>query len=69
MNADHVRHRVRQIEAMKHDDERAHRNEDALYWAVLVAISDGAVNAQQLAAEALKTGQIEFARGCTPCSE
>ena len=69
MDVEHVRHRVRLIKAMKNDDERAHRNEDALHWAVLCAISDGAVNAQQLAGEALKTGAIEFARGCAPCSE
>lgn len=64
MTADDVRARVAAIEAGKHDDERAHGNEDALWADVLAAIAQGADNSQALAVEALKTTGIHFARWC-----
>ncbi len=55
---------LEKIRAMAGDDEAAHSEEDAFREAVLVQIANGAVNGQQLAAIALKTGEIEFARWC-----
>lgn len=62
MTLDDVRARVARIEAMKADDETAHYEEDELWSDVLVAIRDGAKDASALATEALKTGDIDFAR-------
>jgi len=57
-----LRRRVKAIRAARHDDEHAHGLEDALRRDVLKAIADGAKNASALAAEALKTSEIGFAR-------
>ena len=46
------------------DSDRAHSAEDALYRDVLQAIADGATNAAELAAEALKTRELDFSRWC-----
>jgi tellurite resistance protein len=59
-----VRAEVEAIRAIARDDERAHGREDELHQAVLVAISDGAANAVDLAREALKTQDVKFARWC-----
>ncbi len=64
MTVDEVKERVRQIDASKGDDEGAHSMEDTLRADVLKAIADGAPNAAALAAEALKTMNIDFARWC-----
>lgn len=64
MTVEQVRERVAEIRADRHDDERAHSNEDALWGDVLQHIADGGGNAAELAAEALKTTQISFARWC-----
>ena len=52
------------IRGMTHDDEMAHCEEDALRDAVLIAIAEGTSDAQELAAIALETGEIKFARWC-----
>jgi hypothetical protein len=57
-----IRTRVARIEAIRHDDEVAHSMEDDLYADVLRAIANGAENAAELAREALRTGDIDFAR-------
>lgn len=49
---------------MAGDDEAAHSEEDKLHRDVLFAIALGAADPSELAAEALKTGAIEFARWC-----
>lgn len=46
------------------DDERAHGLEDELWERVLQAIAAGAENSRELAAEALKTKDMAFARWC-----
>jgi hypothetical protein len=56
--------RVRHIASIADDDERAHSEEDDLRADVLKAIRDGASDPQALAAEALKTSEIEFSRWC-----
>ena len=53
---------IRQIDAIKGDDERAHSMADNLYRHTLKRIADGADNAKELAAETLKVEEIEFAR-------
>lgn len=56
-----------EIEVIKHtagDYEIAHSREDKLHCDALRAIAEGADNASELAAEALKTLDIEFARYC-----
>lgn len=57
-----VRTRVTAIELMRRDDERAHSGEDALHQAVLEEIAEGHPHPRQIAAEALKTTEIEFDR-------
>jgi hypothetical protein len=52
------------IRAMAGDDEAAHVAEDAFRAAVLVDIASGAPNAAALAAIALRTEEIDFARWC-----
>lgn len=55
---------VAEIAEIADDYERAHANEDALHLKVLRAIANGAPNAAELAAEAIKTEAIDFARHC-----
>lgn len=55
---------VAEIAEIADDYERAHANEDALHLKVLRAIANGAPNAAELAAEAIKTDAIDFARHC-----
>lgn len=53
--------------AMAEDDERAHSLEDKLHKEVLLQIATGAIagtTAAEVAAEALKTKQIDFTRYC-----
>lgn len=59
-----VRERVAAIEADRYDDETAHGREDSLWESVLQHIADGGPDGQALAAEALKTRDIDFARWC-----
>ena len=64
MTVDDVRAEVERIRDLAGDDESAHSAEDRLHQDVLRAISDGAPNAAELAAEVLKTEAIQFARWC-----
>jgi hypothetical protein len=66
MTVDEVLARVARIEAMKGDDEIAHGEEDTLPQDVLSAIAERrCVGAPaDLAAAALKTLEIKFARWC-----
>lgn len=64
MTVEDVRKTVKDIEAMKSDDEMAHAAEDSLYVNVLEAIRDGAKNHRELAREALRANDIRFARWC-----
>lgn len=64
LTVDEVRKRVARIAGIVGDDEVAHSEEDALHQAVLSSIAAGAPNAAELAAEALKTCEIGFARWC-----
>lgn len=62
MNIESIKAEVEQIKANAHDPEVAHRMEKDLHFEVLTAISDGAENARELAAEALKTDLLDFPR-------
>lgn len=64
MTVEEVRERVERIAAMAGDPEMAHGEEDSLRHDVLLAIAGGAENAADLAAEALKTTNLDFARWC-----
>ncbi|MFW0909667.1 hypothetical protein [Bacillus altitudinis] len=66
MTVDDVMKRVEDIRqvAEAEDDETAHGMEDELYIDVLGAIVNGADDPEKLAAEALKTLEIEFSRWC-----
>lgn len=46
------------------DNEGAHSNETALMVEVLRAIAAGAPNARELAGEAIKACEIDYARWC-----
>lgn len=65
---DDVRERVRLIGVIgPDDDEEGHACEDRLHTAVLRAIASGGLSGEfcgELAREALKTLDIEFARWC-----
>jgi hypothetical protein len=62
MTTDEINERVQAIKDIAHDDEVAHSAEDRLYIDVLQAIANGADNPRELAAAALATQGIEFAR-------
>jgi len=62
VNLNDVMERIAQIHADAGDDERQHELEDALYVSVLQAIAQGAPNAAELAAAALKTQDMSFSR-------
>jgi hypothetical protein len=55
---------VSQIAALSHDPEAAHSHEDRLFLDVLKAIANGERNPDELAAEALKSNDIDFPRWC-----
>jgi hypothetical protein len=55
---------LERIRAMAGDDESAHSAEDDFRAAVLMDIANGAPNAKELAAIALRTEEIDFARWC-----
>lgn len=64
MTAEDVQNRVTRIRSIQYDDEGAHSSEDHLYVDVLTAIADGSTNPAALAAEALRSQDIDFARRC-----
>ena len=55
---------VKQISDEQDDFEMAHDDEDDLYEAVLKEVVKGNPEARSIAAEALKTKLIDFARYC-----
>lgn len=59
-----VRLRVEAIAAAHGDYEMAHGDEDRLHQDVLRAIAAGAPDAAELAAEALRTLELDFPRYC-----
>jgi hypothetical protein len=64
MTRDEIGRRVDSIAAQTDDDEAAHVAEDNLFEDVLRAIAGGADDAPGLAAEALKSCDLEFSRWC-----
>lgn len=66
ITAEWVRERVEHIRSIAHDDERAHGNEDGLARTVLRHIADDSTDpwAAEIAAAALETDDIDFARWC-----
>lgn len=65
MTPDDVRAMVAELDGkyrQERDDEGAHCTEDAIRHDVLAAIAGGAPDAPALAAEALKTDDLEFSR-------
>lgn len=65
MTRDEALERVEAIRAVAHDDEQAHGMEDSLRGDVLAAIVLGECDDPALlAAAALQTDDIEFARWC-----
>jgi hypothetical protein len=61
MTAEEVRDRVEKIRAIADDDEAAHHQEDQLHQDVLTHL---AAQGHNIAAEALRTIAIDFARWC-----
>lgn len=64
MTTEDVAHRLAAIHAVQHDDEVAHGLADTLHRDVLAAIASGAPDASILAAAALRTETLDFARWC-----
>lgn len=64
MTPEDVRRRTAEIRAIaaRGDEEAAHGEEDRLHEDVLRAVAGGAEKAAELAAEALRTRKIAFAR-------
>lgn len=62
MTIEEVEAKVKEIAAMRGFDETAHEMEDDLREDVLRAIANGAENPSGLAAAALKTSELPFAR-------
>lgn len=65
MSAQDVVAAVARIAEEKYDDESAHADEDSLYLAILRQVAADAPDPwKTLAAEALKTQEINFERWC-----
>ena len=64
MTIEEIQASLRTIKSLSSDDELAHSMQDELCRDVLTSIALGADNARELAAEALKVHEIEFARWC-----
>jgi hypothetical protein len=64
MTVEQAIEQLERIRAMAGDDESAHGAEDDFRAAVLADIAAGAPNAAELAAIALRTEEIDFARWC-----
>ena len=62
MDIDEVKAAVEDIRASSPDDEAAHAMEDDLHQSVLQFIADASGEHSAIAAEALKTREIDFAR-------
>ncbi len=64
MDIEEIKKKLEYIKTIAKDDEGAHGEEDNLWKQVLEAIANGAEEAPRLAAEALKTRNINFRRWC-----
>lgn len=68
MTIQDVKERVEKIAAMRDDPEAAHSEEDALYAELLASAGLGTPETiehmQELAAEALRTKDMDFPRWC-----
>ena len=64
LTAEDIARRLADIHAVQDDDEVAHGKTDALHRDVLAAIAAGAPDAALLAAAALRTETLDFARWC-----
>ena len=64
MTIEEVKKTVEEIEACKSDYEVAHSKEDALWESVLTEVAKSTSEFSLLAAEALKTRDIDFERYC-----
>ncbi|PEH04339.1 hypothetical protein CP356_05705 [Lactobacillus sp. UMNPBX5] len=64
MNLKEVKKTVNDIKESVVDFEGAHELEDDLYEAVLKEVVSGNPESKEMAREALKTKQIDFARYC-----
>jgi len=64
LTAEDIARRLAEIHATQGDDEAAHGMTDELHCAVLAAIAVGAPDAPLLAAAALCTETLDFARWC-----
>lgn len=62
LTVEDVARRLAEIHATRGDDESAHGMEDSLRADVLAAIAAGTPDARTLAAAALRSDQIDFAR-------
>ncbi|MEV5659811.1 hypothetical protein [Streptomyces flaveolus] len=64
LTAEDIARRLAEIHAVRDDDEAAHGKTDDLHRDVLTAIAAGAPDAPLLAAAALRTETLDFARWC-----
>jgi hypothetical protein len=64
LTAEDIARRLAAIHAVRDDDEDAHGKTDDLHRDVLAAIAAGAPDAPLLAAAALRTETLDFARWC-----
>ena len=64
LTAEDIARRLAEIHALRGDDEAAHGKADDLHRDVLAAIAAGAPDAPLLAAAALRTETLDFARWC-----
>lgn len=64
LTAEDIARRLAEIHAVRDDDEDAHGKTDQLHRDVLAAIALGAHDPQILAAAALRTETLGFARWC-----
>ena len=64
LTAEDIARRLAEIHAVQDDDEVAHGKTDDLHRDVLAAIAAGAPDAPLLAAAALRTETLGFARWC-----
>ena len=64
ITVEYIQRELSRLSGARGDYEIAHGLEDALRDKVLVAIADGARNPSDLAAEVLKSSDIDFKRCC-----
>lgn len=64
LTAEDIARRLAEIHAVRDDDEDAHGRTDQLHRDVLAAIAAGAPDPALLAAAALRTETLDFARWC-----